>query len=145
MPEFNYINDRLDQQIKWYSDKADSCQWKHKMLRIIEFSAAAIIPFLSGFGKDIPHSSFIIGILGIIIAISAGLASLSKYQENWIQYRATSESLKHEKFMYLGQAGPYQDSNKLVILIERSESLISKENSTWAHSLKKDHKTPAKT
>lgn len=144
MSEFNYINDRLDQQITWYSDRADSCQWKHKTLKIIEFSAAAIIPFLSGFGKEIPHSSLLIGCLGITIAISAGLTSLSKYHENWIQYRATSESLKHEKFLFLTQSGPYQGSSDLAALVERSEGLISKENSSWAHTLKQDTKAQAK-
>ena len=32
---------------------------------------------------------------------------LNQYQQDWLVYRSTAESLKHEKFLYLARAGAY--------------------------------------
>jgi len=58
---------------------------------LIEIVAAAIIPLLSGMGENVPYGNWIIGSLGMLIAISAATGNLFKYHENWIQYRATSK------------------------------------------------------
>jgi DNA modification methylase len=55
-----------------------------------------------------------------------------QYHANWISYRS-SEALKHEKYLYLGKAGPYaaaKDPHGL--LAERIESLVSLEHAKWA-------------
>lgn len=53
MTEEEYISQRLDNQIDWYSKKNSFCQTWYKALRVVEIIAAAIIPFLSGMGKAV--------------------------------------------------------------------------------------------
>ena len=36
-----------------------------------------------------------------------GVQQLRQYQQNWTSYRSTCERLKHEKYLYAAQAGPY--------------------------------------
>ena len=61
-----------------------------------------------------------------------GLQQMNQYSSNWASYRATSEALKHEKFLYLEKAGPYLAAqNPQPMLAERIESLISQEGSKW--------------
>jgi hypothetical protein len=100
MNEEEYLNDRLNDQINWYSKKSQTNQKWFKGLRLLEIIAATIIPFLAGIGSIIPYYLIIIGVLGVIIAVSAGLSALYKYHENWIEYRTTSETLKHEKYLF---------------------------------------------
>ena len=43
----------------------------------------------------------IIGIIGVSIALIAGIMNLYKFHENWVSYRTTAEILKHEKYLFL--------------------------------------------
>ncbi|MFZ4524634.1 MAG: DUF4231 domain-containing protein [Chlorobium sp.] len=139
----DYLEQRLDNQIDWYSDKSSRCKVWYRSLRIIEIVAAAIIPLLSGM-DNLLYGNWIIGGLGMLIAISAATGSLFKYHENWIQYRATSEALKHEKFLFLGGSAPYDEENAFQLLVQRVEGLISKENTNWTVAVKSEPKVIVK-
>ena len=132
MTEEEYLSERLNDQLNWYDKKSQHNQRWFKYLRLVEIIAAALIPFLSGMGDRVPYSAWLIGALGLLIAVSAAVTALYKYQEHWIEYRTTAEQLRHEKYMYLAGAQPYDDENKFKLLVERVEALISKENSAWA-------------
>jgi len=132
MDKETYLKERLDDQIAWYDKKSQSSQTWFKSLRVTEIICAAFIPFISGMSDSTPHGQFIIGMLGVIIAVSAGLSSLNKYQENWLTYRTTCETLRHEKFLFLAGCAPYDGDSSLKKFVERVESLISKENSQWS-------------
>jgi len=43
------------------------------------------------------------GGLGILITVLDGMLHLNQYQQNCIAYRSTCESLKHEKYVYIGK------------------------------------------
>ena len=100
-----------------------------------QFVAAAVIPFLTGyFESDILNMKLVVGLCGVVIAVVTATLDLFRFQEHWIQYRSTCESLKKEKFLFLTNSEPYDDesSDRLGLLVQRSETLISKENSYWA-------------
>lgn len=131
MDASNPTLERLEDQIAWYDKKSlESQQW-FKWLKIAEIIAAALIPFVAGFNL----SPIITGSLGVLIVVLEGLQSLNQFQHNWITYRSTCEELKHEKFLWMGKAGPYASAEKPdVLLAERVESLISREHSKWVGS-----------
>ena len=136
MTETEYVEQRLDGQIDWYSQKSAWNQSWYKWLRLTEIVCASLIPFLSGMGQQIPGGAWIIGTLGALIAVSAASGALFKFHENWIQYRTTSEQLKHERFLFLTGTKPYDDQDRFTVLVQRVENLISKENSSWAQAVK---------
>jgi hypothetical protein len=141
MGEEEYLNDRLNDQINWYDKKSQTNQKWFKRLRFLEIVAATIIPFIAGIGSNtIPYYSIIIGGLGVIIAVSAGLSALYKYHENWIEYRTTSETLKHEKYLFQAKCYPYDGDNAFCKLVQRVEGLISKENTQWSRYVNKQEK-----
>jgi hypothetical protein len=144
MTETEYLQQRLEDQIDWYSAKSSHCQSRYKAIRVVEIVSAAIIPLLSGLGEKIPCGPWIIGTLGVVIAVATAVGSLFKYHENWIQYRATSEALKHEKYLYLASVTPYDGANSYHVLVQRVEGLISNENSTWTQTIKSESKPAAK-
>ena len=74
------------------------------------------------------------------MATCAGISSLQKFQELWIKYRTTAESLKKEKYLYLTKGQPYDTENPLSILVQRVETLVSQENTNWAQYMMKPGK-----
>ncbi len=129
MEQEEYIKQRIDDQIDWYSKKSNRAQLWFKSLRIFEISAAATIPFLACYASE--TNQIIVALLGICIAIVAGIISINKFQEIWIQYRTTSESLKHHKYLYQTESRPYDGEDSFKMLVATTEALISKENSNW--------------
>jgi hypothetical protein len=129
--EIDPIMERLEDQIGWYDRKSITNQRYFKRIKIVEIAAAAVIPFLSAF--SLPRTLWLTGGLGVLITILEGTLHLNQYQQNWIAYRSTCESLKHEKYVYLGKASPYATAvDPHALLAERIESLVSQEHAKWA-------------
>jgi len=136
MNQDTYITERLDAQIKWYDTKSQKNQLWFKSLNVTEVICAAFIPFIAGFGSSSQWGQIVIGILGVVIAVCAGLSTLNKYQENWLTYRTTCETLRHEKYLFLAECRPYDADDAFTQFVERIEGLISKENSQWSRFTK---------
>ena len=131
-----YITQRLDDQIGWYDLKSLSSQRWYKWLRMAQFVAAALIPFLAGYlDPEVPEIGFGVGLLGVAIAIITATLDLYRFQAHWIEYRTTCEALRKEKHLFLTASEPYTSDPAATfrLLVQRAEMLISKENSTWAH------------
>ena len=125
------IIDRLEGQIDWYNRKSRTAQRIYKRTKIVEILAAAIIPLLAGL--DFPHAKLVIAGLGVLITILEGILHLNQYQQLWSTYRSTCEALKHEKYVYLGKAGPYAcAADPHALLAERVEALVSQEHAQWS-------------
>jgi hypothetical protein len=128
MAESDVVLDRLEDQLSWYDRKASYNERTFKRLRIAIIIASSAIPLCAAFVKY----NVITGALGALIALFEGLQHLNQHHQNWITYRSTAEALKHEKFLFLGLAGPYASSeNPRTLLAERVESLVSQEVSKW--------------
>lgn len=122
---------RLEDQIDWYDRKSSLNQRVFRRIKITEILAAALIPFVSVFRMQ--FVSYTTAGLGVLITVLEGMLHLNLYQQNWINYRSTCEELKHEKYVYLGHAGPYASVNDPhALLAERVESLVSQEHAQWA-------------
>ena len=135
-----YIEQRLNDQIVWYDRKSSANQSWFKRLRFAEIVAAAIIPFLSGFAGNSLPIKIAIGALGVLVAVVASLLGLLQLQVHWIEYRATAESLRREKFLFLTQTEPYDKDDAFHLLVQRVEALLSKENTDWTQSMMKPPK-----
>jgi len=138
MDSEEYLKQRLQDQIDWYDKKSQWNQRWHKRLKAVEIFMAVSIPFLVGYITDTAlRMKFVVGFLSVIVAAIAGLVSLYKFQENWIEYRTTAESLKHEKYLYLTKTGPYDGGDAFNKFVERVEDMVSKENTRWSWYIKK--------
>lgn len=130
LPDPDPIIERLEDQIAWYDRKSIADQQTYKRIKIIEISAAAIIPFLAALKRA--EIAMVTGGLGVLVTVLEGMLHLNQYQQNWISYRSTCEALKHEKYTYLGKASPYANvPDPHALLAERIESLISQEHAKW--------------
>ncbi|HEY1594728.1 MAG TPA: DUF4231 domain-containing protein [Thermoleophilaceae bacterium] len=120
---------RLEDQIKWYGHKSAYSQQRYKAIKVGQIVVAALVPVLAAVGGA---PRWTLGALGAIVVILEGFQQLFQYQQNWIAYRSTCESLKHEKYLFVADAGPYARArNKDALLAERVEGLVSRETARW--------------
>jgi hypothetical protein len=120
--------ERLEDQIRWYSERSRAGQRSFKLLKGVQLLAAATIPVV----VTLDLHAAVPAALGALIVVVEGFLQLNQYQQNWITYRSTAEALKHEKYLFLGHAGPYaglEDGRPL--LADRIEGLISQEHAKW--------------
>ena len=123
---------RLDEEIVWYDRAAGRNQLWYRTLKFVVIVAAALIPFLSGM-EAIKPWPWLVGALGVLIAVAEGIQQVNQHHTNWTVFRATCEALKHEKYLYNANAGPYvgaQDARALLAV--RVVALISQETTKWA-------------
>lgn len=135
MNDEQYISERLDSQIGWYSGKSASAQKLYKRFQTAEIVLASSSPIIGSFALVFDDYSlaltFLMSGFGAAIAIIESICKMNKYHENWIQYRYIAELLKHEKYLYITKASPYDEENAFEFLVQRVERTISSENVNW--------------
>ena len=134
----DYLEKRLEDQIGWYNKKSGINQKMYKGIQLVTIITAACIPFFTGYlSEETICIKYVVGALGVLVVILTAVNNLYKYQDNWIAYRTTCESLLHEKYLYMTATKPYTGKEPFNLLVQRVEFLISKENSSWAELTKK--------
>jgi len=123
---------RLDDQLNWYDQKSCSCQKWYKNLKLAQMLLAVSIPIITHLPGG--WSTWLTSIAGGLIAVIEAFQHLNQYSTLWVTYRSTTERLKHEKYLFLSEAGPYVDleeSARLITLAERVEEHVSTEHANW--------------
>ena len=124
--------ERLEGQISWYDQKSANNQRRYKWLKLLEIAVAASLPVVAAVRSPV----WVTGGLAAVIVVLESVQHLYQFQEHWITYRSTAEALKHERYLYLAQAGPYAEGDRHRQLAERLEGLISQEHAKWTASQK---------
>lgn len=130
----DYMSTRYEGQIIWYDSRAAKNRFMYRWLQGIILVFAGITPILI----EVKPTLLIIGVFqwatltaAIVAILTAGL-KVFKFQENWISYRTTCDTLQKEKYYHAAEAGAYRNSeDKNALFVERVESLISHENTMW--------------
>jgi hypothetical protein len=120
---------RLNDQLGWYDHKSAVNQQRYKQIQAAQIILATSIPVFSLIGAA--SGQWITAILGASVAILAGFQQLGNYDDLWTTYRAIAEQLRHEKYLFLAQSGPYrslQEEEALRLLAERVEERVSTEH-----------------
>jgi hypothetical protein len=122
--------ERLEDQLHWYDTKSSSCQRSFKRAKLVQLVLSGAVPVLAL--VEVP--AVVTASVAAAVVVLEGLQQLNQWQANWILYRATAESLKHERYLYLAHAGPYRSWD--------SERVLSQEHAKWAES-REDHSADA--
>jgi Protein of unknown function (DUF4231) len=129
-----YKNERLEQQIKWHSEKARHNKRRFRLYQIITLVGSAVIPIVNVTDFANLPTRILSSAIGSIIVVATGITQLEKYQESWILYRTTAELLKKEKYFFENCAGEYSglgSDEKKKLMVERVESIVSSETSKY--------------
>lgn len=144
----DYLTERYQGQIDWYDRKARSSQEFYRWMQWSLIVLAALTPILIELdlnkliGTGFEHLATLTAAL--VAILTAGLKTFN-YQENWINYRATCETLRKEKYYLDAGLGEYaRATDKEAIFVDRVENLISRENTIWVTAHKADNKSDGK-
>lgn len=146
---FDYIEQRLDDQQEWHSEKATYNKNRYYLTEIFTLVAGGLIPVVNVL-TIFPQENavrVISALLGAIVVVGAGIGKLYKFQENWINLRNVAETLKREKELYFHQIGEYEikdDNDRKKILVERVENILSSATSQFfaIHSRESSKRPP---
>lgn len=130
---------RLEDQLRWYSTTSRKNQRSYKWLKLLEIAIAASLPVVAAVHSPV----WVTGGLAAVIVVLEGVQHLYQFQEHWITYRSTAESLKRERYLYLAGAGPYAEGDRHRTLAERLEGVMSQENVKWIASSQQSPSIPS--
>lgn len=132
---------RLEDQLEWYDRNSTRAQKRFKALKAATIIFAASIPVTAAFNAE----SYVAAVIAFAIVVVEGVLQLFQYERLWITFRSTAEMLKHEKYLYLAQAGPYRGADDAKrLLAERIEELIAQEHARWVAVREKKDDAPPK-
>jgi hypothetical protein len=133
-----YLEERYHPQIKWYDMKAISNQNIYRIIQWIVIILAAVTPVLVAIVDVETWVRWVAVVISALVAIGTSVLKTFKYQENWINYRTTCETLRKEIHYYNASINDYESSNDpMALFVERVEALISRENTLWLTVQKK--------
>jgi hypothetical protein len=118
---------RLKDQLDWYDRRSQAAQRAYKWVKVAQLLLAAGVPVAVASAAP----GVLTALLGGLVVVLEGIQQLYQWQTNWVLYRATAEALKHERYLYLAQAGPYSGRDRHRLLAERIEGLVSQEHAKW--------------
>lgn len=140
----DYIKNRVEDQINWYNRKSALNKKHYHMLQFCVILCGALIPLLIGYSDNFPAIKYIVGVLGVIIAVAEGLQNLKKYKENWLAYRNAAEALTREKILFQHQIGEFSDEPyDFKTFVFKAEQIMAGENSGWLTMLGKKDRSSA--
>lgn len=132
MKQEEYMQQRVEDQIEWYSRKASLNKNWYIRLEVIAIVLSVSIPFVSNFmTANTPWVKHIVSLMGVLIAAISGLVGLMKYRDNWVEYRTTAELLRHERYMFLTKSGAYSGGKRFDTFVQTIENLLSSEIAKW--------------
>lgn len=126
-----YLEERLQSQIDWHEAKSSWNQRMFKRSQSLVIVAGALLPLLAGFQESFAWMSWAIGLIGVLVAVVTGVISLYRFQELWVDYRLTAETLQQERFRFLTRVPPYDAEAPLAVLVDRVESVLAEQNAQW--------------
>ena len=94
----NYLKSRYKKEIDWYNYKAI---WNHRTYQTFQWAAiilSASTPVLIVINEG--PLMWVAIVVAVLVAISTTALKTFKYQENWINYRTTCETLRKEYYFY---------------------------------------------
>ena len=86
-----YLEDRYRDQVKWYGGKARDQQKRYRFFQWSVIVLSAVTPVLVAIDSDVTYWPAVV--ISALVAIGTSALKTFKYQENWINYRTTAETL----------------------------------------------------
>lgn len=125
-----YLKGRYEDQISWYENRASKNKKCYTIFQWGVIVLSASLPVLIASAPDSWQTITIV--ISILLVIGTAALKTFKFQENWLNYRTISETLKKEKHYYNAELEEYtKTSDKEALFVDNVESIISRENNLW--------------
>lgn len=133
--EEEYLKTRVADQIKWYDKNSIKNKQKYIRLKVAELALSLSVPILTSLvtSSDSPFK-IISMIVAALVSLIAGLITLIRYHDNWIESRTVAEMLKYEKYLFTTGSGPYNKGSRTEFndFVDRFEAIIANSTKKWS-------------
>jgi hypothetical protein len=137
------IPKRLADQMDWYDRSAGKSRMIFQTLKALQILIAAALPIVALL--QIGRADIIAGASGAVLVAIEGFQQMGQYNEHWLRYRSTCETLRREVSLYEAGAGGYAGvENPLATLVERTEAIMAAEGANWSDIQQKGAVSKAK-
>jgi hypothetical protein len=134
-----YMTDRVEDQLKYYENAANKAKSTHTSMQTAIIILGLLVPVVTNLpsewgplGNVQAQIKIAVTVLSLTLAILTGLANFRKPGDLWLTFRVTEELIKHEKYLFLTQSGPYYNNEKAPNdFVETIESIISAEHNKF--------------
>ena len=139
-----YRKERYQDQIDWYDRKSQKYKEYYLVFQTIVIVLALIAPVVTALqDASVAWGKWIAVFVTSFVAIGTALLKTFRYQEIWLNYRTTAETLKKEIYFYEWRLGEYGSAkDPMQLFVDRVESLLSQENTKWLSAHSKPEKDP---
>lgn len=152
MPDRKVSLNDIDAQSDWYGKRARSNRSMYVWLKIVQLTLAAAVPLIAllpanstSTGTSNHWANLTVAAFGALVGLIEAVLQLGQYQQNWVLYRGTRETLKSEKRLYVGGIGPYaNEADTDAIYIQRCDAVISGEHARWLAVQQQDNDSKPK-
>lgn len=129
-----YNKKRIQDQIDYFDRKSVKYKKIYFTLKTTQILISASIPVLTSFVIKHNWVLILISIAGALVTAIDSIISLNKFNDKRIQYRASSELLKQEQYLYETKSEIYSNDpeNSFNLLVSKIESILSNEVSEWS-------------
>ncbi len=85
MKQEEYLANRVEKDLSWYSNKANLYKSLHISSRVSVIIISALITVLTS--VEFTYKNLFIAILSTLIVVITGITELMKFKEQWYEYR----------------------------------------------------------
>jgi Protein of unknown function (DUF4231) len=129
-----YLNERYRDSTKYYESQATTNKKLYNWFQWSVIIISAVMPVLVVSTYQTEYFKWATAGLSLLLAIGTSALKAFKFQENWMNFRQIAETIKQEKYFFEAEIGPYATApDKRALLVDRVESLISRENAIWVN------------
>jgi len=147
-----YIEERYEDQLKYYSNKAAGQQKYYRWVRWLVIVLSAFTPILIAISQWSFFEEYktLILLFSVVfsafIAIASSAAQAFRFHDEWVQKRKVSEMLKREKFRFDTETGAYANAKcarKLFVdnveaILENDVNMFVKSEEEMAKRIEKE-------
>jgi uncharacterized protein DUF4231 len=144
-----WLTRRLAARIEWYGAQASKNRALYFGFRVLSVVAASAITVIAVLGWTPVgwQPTWLPGLLGAAVVLVESIDGVYHPRDRWLTLRATEESLKRERSLFLAGAGPYvlntpEDASDAAfqVLVVRSEEIMATENTVWRREFERTGK-----
>lgn len=126
-----YLADRYSKLVQFYDHRAQTNKIGHRVCSVFIIAISAALAPLISTGVLLTHA-MVGGFLSASVAGATAIASYFQFNENWLNYRKTWDTLQREPHLRDAQVGDYANSSdRNALFVERIEAIASDEGVEW--------------
>ena len=135
-----YLTERFEDQRNWLDGKSIKYKRWHQRMMVTTIVLAGLAPLVTAL---VPVTAVPVVVSGLV-SIVASLHQASRFKELWTTYRATSEAMKRELYLFEAGVRDYKGKEleqKRELFVERIEELLFREHALWIDSQERQDRT----